>query len=72
MERVQYCVYLSVSEEEHHVLSLDAGHLVEFTQVVVETVVVVAAAELDLEAAVAAHVRAQSRERLLPCPAHTD
>lgn len=65
------CLYLSVSEEENHVLALNAGHLVQFTQIVVETDVAVAAAELDLEAAVAAHVSGQSRERLLPCPAHT-
>lgn len=66
------CLYLSVSEEENHVLALNASQLVQFTQIFVETVVVVAAAELNLEAAVAAHVRGQSRERLLPCPAHTD
>lgn len=66
------CLYLSVREEENHVLALDASHLVQFSQVVVETVVVVAATELDLEAAVAAHVGSQSCERLLPCPAHAD
>lgn len=65
-------LHLCVGEEEDHVLSLHAGHLVQFAQVLVEAVVVVAAAEFDLEAAVAAHVGSQSGERLLTSAAHAN
>lgn len=64
-------LYLSICEEEDHVFSLDPGHLVELSQVFVEAVVVVASAQLDLEAVVATHVGRQPGQRLLPCPSHT-
>jgi len=64
--------YLSIREEEHHVLALHARHLVEPPQVLVEAVVVVSSAQFDLEAAVAAHVGRQASERLLAGTAHPD
>jgi len=47
---------LSVGEKEDGVLVLNAGHVVELLQIVVEGRVVVAATEFDLETLAAANV----------------
>ena len=62
--------HLGVREEEHHVSLLHARHLAEAAQVLVEAVVAVAAAQLDLEAGVATYVRGQPGQRLLARAAH--
>jgi len=50
---------LCVGEEEHGVLVLNSGHVVEFLEIIVEGRVVIASTQLNLETLAIAHVRAQ-------------
>ena len=63
---------LRVGEQEHRILVLHARLLVQDLQVVVERLVVVAAAQLNLEALVATDVTGQPGQRLLASAANTD
>lgn len=63
--------YLSVGEEEHHVFALHPSHLIEPAQIFVETVIVVTSTQLDLEAAVGAHVGGKACEGLLAAASYT-
>ncbi len=62
--------YLGVSEEEHRLLALHPGHLVELLQVFVERLVVVSTGQFNLEALAAIYVGGQSCQALLASPAH--
>lgn len=60
----QIWLYLSICKEENHVLAFHSCHSVQFAQVFVEAVVIITATQLDLKAAVAAHVSSQTGQRL--------
>ena len=57
---------LIVSEEEDSVLIVRTGLFVEFLQILVETIVIVATRQFDLKAFVATHVTGETSERLFP------
>ncbi len=58
-------LYLSVREEENSILFFYSCHLVDFLEVLMEGVIIVASSELDLEALVRAHVSSQPGQTLL-------
>ncbi len=61
---------LRIREQEYRVFVLDACLLVEELKIVVKGLVVVAAAQLDLEALVAVDVAGKAGQGLLACAAH--
>ena len=60
-------LYLSVCEKENSVLFFYSCHLVDFLEVLMEGVIIVASSEFNLEALVRANVSSQSGQTLLAC-----